>query len=199
MLLRILSAPLDMRTGHWSHISMEARDLVRRMLTRNPKRRISPEQVLSHAWVCQHCEVEVQAPEPELLARMRAFVRMGELRKHMLRRCARLMPESELVGLRRIFDSMDKDRSGTISLEELLGALRRRGARTISEAEVVKLLDQVAGGEQALLQFEDFVAATLHPSMLLKSEVLVKAFQQADTDGSGSISKTELQVCGWVW
>jgi hypothetical protein len=42
---RILSSPLDLKSGAWASLSDGAKDLVRRMLARSPKRRIAPENV----------------------------------------------------------------------------------------------------------------------------------------------------------
>jgi hypothetical protein len=61
-----------------------------------------------------------------MLARMRAFGRMSEKQKQMLRLCARLMPESELTGMENMFTSTNKDSS--VCLGELLSALKKQGA-----------------------------------------------------------------------
>ncbi|CAI5465294.1 unnamed protein product [Closterium sp. Yama58-4] len=51
----VLRQPL--RFGHfrWAAVSGAARDLVARMLTRDPEKRISTLQVLEHPWIRQHC------------------------------------------------------------------------------------------------------------------------------------------------
>ncbi|CAI7770357.1 unnamed protein product [Closterium sp. NIES-53] len=51
----VLRQPL--RFGHfrWAAVSGEARDLVARMLTRDPEKRISAAHVLKHPWIRQHC------------------------------------------------------------------------------------------------------------------------------------------------
>jgi hypothetical protein len=60
-------------------------------------------------------------------------------------------------------------------------------------------VEQVSAGEQTRLQFEDFVTATTHPTMLQKSEVLVTAFQQADANGSNDTNQRELEVRACVY
>lgn len=52
-----------------------------------------------------------------------------------------LSPE-EIKGLRQMFNNMDTDKSGTITVEELKEGLRKLGSK-ISEAEVQKLMEAV--------------------------------------------------------
>lgn len=41
----IMSQPLDLKTDPWPRISAEAKDCVRKMLARDPKKRLTAEQV----------------------------------------------------------------------------------------------------------------------------------------------------------
>lgn len=70
-------------------MSGEARELVRAMLARNPKRRITPAQILEHPWVVAHAGVsgvgaDGGAEVPEILQRMRAFAVMSDVKKAAL-------------------------------------------------------------------------------------------------------------------
>ncbi|GFP94937.1 calcium-dependent protein kinase 2 [Phtheirospermum japonicum] len=47
----VLHGDIDFSSGPWPNISESAKDLVKRMLERNPKRRITAHQVLCHPWV----------------------------------------------------------------------------------------------------------------------------------------------------
>ncbi|GLU23670.1 hypothetical protein SLE2022_396590 [Rubroshorea leprosula] len=46
----ILNGDLNFHSAPWPSISSSAKDLIRKMLTQNPKKRISSAQVLDHAW-----------------------------------------------------------------------------------------------------------------------------------------------------
>eukprot|EP00897_Mesotaenium_endlicherianum_P008899 jgi/Mesen1/8037/ME000428S07242 len=45
---------VDLAWGPWLHISEEAKDLVRRMLTLDPVLRITPQEILEHRWIRNH-------------------------------------------------------------------------------------------------------------------------------------------------
>lgn len=55
---------------------------------------------------------------------------------------AESLSEEEIVGLKEMFESMDTDNSGTITLEELKVGLARQGSR-ISDNEVKQLMEAV--------------------------------------------------------
>jgi calcium-dependent protein kinase len=80
----IMSQPLDLKTMPWPKISNQAKDLVRRMLMRDPKKRLTAEQVLKHPWMVQH-GVATDAFIPEVLTRMRTFTQMNKLKKEALK------------------------------------------------------------------------------------------------------------------
>ncbi|CAI5963329.1 unnamed protein product [Closterium sp. NIES-64] len=51
----IKTGKVDVFSGGWESVSMDAKDLVLRMLTRDPQKRITPEKALAHRWIKQHC------------------------------------------------------------------------------------------------------------------------------------------------
>ena len=52
--------------GEWEHISAEAKDLVRKMLTTNPLERITTAQILEHPWIAQLDDEEEEDEVSEL-------------------------------------------------------------------------------------------------------------------------------------
>ena len=61
LLTRIQNGDYKFSDGEWSGISPEAKDLIRRLLERDVKARLSAHQVLKHPWVVQ------EQPETPLL------------------------------------------------------------------------------------------------------------------------------------
>lgn len=83
----IMSQPLDLKSDPWPRISDAAKDCVKRMLARDPKKRLTAEQVLKHPWMKEN-GVASDAPFiPEVLTRMRQFTKMNKLKKEALKVC----------------------------------------------------------------------------------------------------------------
>ncbi|KAJ9685041.1 hypothetical protein PVL29_017181 [Vitis rotundifolia] len=81
---QVLHGDLDFSTDPWPSISESAKDLVRRMLVRDPRRRLTAHEVLCHPWV----QVDGVAPDKPLdsavLSRLKQFSAMNKLKKMAL-------------------------------------------------------------------------------------------------------------------
>mmetsp|Transcript_12291 Transcript_12291/g.22016 ORF Transcript_12291/g.22016 Transcript_12291/m.22016 type:complete len:507 (-) Transcript_12291:2527-4047(-) len=189
----ILSAPLDLRSDPWGRISGEAKDCVKRMLSRDPKKRLTADQVLNHPWMRENGAALDDPFIPEILTRMRTFTKMNHLKKEALKVIARNLPAVELAGMKEMFQDMDKDGSGTITVDELRDGLRLKGA-DIALTEVQRIMDNIDINGNSKIDYEEFLAATMHLNKLSREENMVAAFQYFDKDNSGFITREELMA-----
>ncbi|KAI8473032.1 MAG: kinase-like domain-containing protein [Monoraphidium minutum] len=188
----VLHDSLDLASPPWDTVSPAAKDCVRRMLVRDPRRRATATEALQHEWMReQGASQEGREMQPEILRRMKHFAGMNRLKKEALRVIATSLPPEEIEGIRRMFCEMDDDGSGTISLEELREGLRRKGAH-IAESELQRLMDSVDLDGSNSLDFQEFLSATVFLGKLERRELLLTAFQHFDKDGSGFITEAEL-------
>ena len=108
--------------------------------------------------------------------------------------------------LHRAFDDIDTDGSGFLDRAELSSAMKSLGK---TDAEVNTLVD---GMDKDQLNFDEFKALVVPPSVLarmrnaelfsgalggmlggdISDEKLVQVFKEIDTDGSGSLDKSEI-------
>ncbi|KAJ8756275.1 hypothetical protein K2173_025087 [Erythroxylum novogranatense] len=188
----VLHGDLDFSSDPWPSISEGAKDLVRRMLVRDPRRRISAHEVLCHPWV----QVDGVAPDKPLdsavLSRMKQFSAMNKLKKMALRVIAESLSEEEIAGLKEMFKMIDADNSGQITFEELKEGLNKVGAN-LNESEIYDLMQAADVDNNGTIDYGEFIAATLHLNKVEKEDHLFAAFQYFDKDGSGYITLDELQ------
>ncbi|KVH99148.1 Calcium-binding EF-hand [Cynara cardunculus var. scolymus] len=128
---------VDFKSDPWPSISSSAKDLVQKMLTLDPKKRITSAQSI------------------------RGF---EKTEKH---------PTNRSIA------------HGTITYEELKTGLARLGSK-LTEAEA-----DVDGN--GTIDYIEFITATMHRHKLEREEDLYKAFQHFDADGSGFITRDELE------
>lgn len=100
-----------------------------------------------------------------------------------------LTPEQE-VEYKSAFSAIDKNESGTINAQELGMALQAMG-RTVSEAELKKLISQFDSDGDGEISFEEFLAAV--KKVRAGREDLQVAFRAFDQDGDGHITVDELK------
>ncbi|RDX73745.1 Calcium-dependent protein kinase 1, partial [Mucuna pruriens] len=188
----VLYGDLDFSSDPWSNISESAKDLVRKMLVRDPRKRITAHEVLRHPWI----QVDGVAPDKPLdsavLSRLKQFSVMNKLKKMALRVIAENLSEEEISELKVIFKMIDTDNSGQITLEKLKVGLKMLGA-TLGEPEILDLMQAADVNNSGTIDYGEFIAATLHLNKVDREDHLVAAFSYFDRSGSGYITQDELQ------
>ncbi|PPR99002.1 hypothetical protein GOBAR_AA21664 [Gossypium barbadense] len=149
----VLHGELDFTSDPWPNISESAKDLVKKMLVRDAKKRITAHEVLV---------------------------------------IAQRLSEEEIAGLKEMFKFIDTDNSGQITYDELKDGLKRFGA-DLDESEFRALMQAADVNNNGTIDYEEFVAATLHLNKIEREDNLMAAFSYFDKDGSGYITQDELQ------
>ncbi|KAI4319556.1 hypothetical protein MLD38_033141 [Melastoma candidum] len=189
---QVLKGDLDFESEPWPSISDEAKDLVRRMLVRDPKKRLTAHEVLCHPWV----QVDGVAPDKPLdsavLSRLKQFSAMNKLKKIAIRVIADSLSEEEIAGLKEMFKMIDADGSGQITMEELRVGLEKVGA-DLKETDLIDLMQAADIDNSGTIDYGEFIAAMLHLNKIEREDHLYAAFSYFDKDGSGYITQDELQ------
>ncbi|KAJ4760728.1 Calcium-dependent protein kinase [Rhynchospora pubera] len=188
----ILEGEIDFESPPWPSISSSAKDLVRKMLTQDPKKRITSAQVLQHPWL-REGEASDKPIDSAVLSRMKQFRAMNKLKKMALKVIAENLNEDEIKGLKQMFINIDTDGSGTITYEELKAGLAKLGS-TLTEAEVKQLMEAADVDGNGSIDYVEFITATMHRHKLERDEHLYKAFNYFDKDNSGYITRDELEA-----
>ncbi|KAG4916546.1 hypothetical protein JHK87_054103 [Glycine soja] len=188
----VLHGDLDFSSDPWLNISESAKDLVRKMLVRDPRKRMTAHEVLRHPWI----QVDGVAPDKPLdsavLSRLKQYSVMSKLKKMALRVIAENLSEEEIFELKVMFKMIDTDNSGHITLEKLKAGLKMLGAN-LSEPEILDLMQAADVDNSGTIDYREFIAATLHLNKVDREDHLVAAFSFFDRSGSGYISQDELQ------
>ncbi len=188
----VLKGKYDLRSDPWDKISEGAKGVVRMMLVSDPKQRATAQEVLNHPWVREDGDASDEPLEDVVLSRMRKFAGMNKFKKMGMLAVAKTLSKEEIAGMKEVFQAFDTDRSGTVTISELMDGLRKKGVeKAASEvAELVKSMDMDGNGE---LDYEEFIAATLSTAKMENEDNLARAFAYFDKDNSGYISRSEVQ------
>ncbi|XP_073149827.1 calcium-dependent protein kinase 9-like [Henckelia pumila] len=187
----ILRGHIDFESQPWPSISPSAKDLVRRMLNEDPKKRITAAEVLEHPWIKGGAASD-KPIDSAVLSRMKQFRAMNKLKKLALKVIAENLSAEEIQGLKAMFRNMDTDNSGSITYEELKTGLARLGSK-LTEAEVKQLMEAADVDGNGTIDYIEFITATMHRHRLEREENLYKAFLYFDKDKSGYITRDELE------
>ncbi|KAJ8640904.1 hypothetical protein MRB53_017598 [Persea americana] len=189
----IIRSVLDFRRDPWPRVSENAKDLVKRMLDPDPKRRLTAQEVLDHPWV-QNAKKAPDVPLGETVkARLKQFAVMNKFKKKALRVVAEHLSVEEVAGIKEMFKMMDTNSKGNITLEELKVGLQKIGQQ-VPDPDVQMLMEAADVNGNGTLDYGEFVAVSIHlKKMGNEDDHLQKAFLYFDQNKSGYIEIEELQ------
>jgi calcium-dependent protein kinase len=186
---RIASKKYSFPSPQWDNVSNDAKDLISHMLS-DPDKRYTAEQVLKHTWV------ENLAPNsPEIVLNlnvdsMKNYTNSNKLKKAVLTFIASRLKEDDIKELKDIFMVLDKNKDGTLTLDEIKEGIEKLKKSSINVEEIFKSIDTDSSG---VINYTEFLAATIDKKVYMKEERLYEAFRAFDKDGSGKISRDEIK------
>ncbi|XP_010503722.1 PREDICTED: CDPK-related kinase 5 [Camelina sativa] len=156
----VLKADPSFDDPPWPLLSSEARDFVKRLLNKDPRRRLTAAQALSHPWIKDSNDAKV--PLDILVFKlMRAYLRSSSLRKAALRALSKTLTVDELFYLREQFALLEPSKNGTISLENIKSALMKMATDAMKDSRIPEFLAQLSALQYRRMDFEEFCAAAL--------------------------------------
>ncbi|VFQ75500.1 unnamed protein product [Cuscuta campestris] len=190
----------DFRHKPWPSISTGAKDFVKKLLVKDPLARLTAAQALSHPWVREGGSATDIPLDISVLANMRQFVKYSRLKQIALRALATTLDQEGLAVLKDQFEAIDVDKNGVITLEEMRQALAKDIPWKMKDSRVLEILQAIDSNTDGLVDFEEFVAATLHVNQMEEHnsekwhQRSQTAFEKFDVDRDGFITPQELQM-----
>jgi calcium-dependent protein kinase len=108
--------------------SEQVKDLIKKLLVLDPKRRLLLEMALEHPWITMHQNNEyLSNVDDGIVESIRQFAYTNPLQKEILFYLAKISNESELLKLKQAFLQIDTDNTGTIEIEEVINIFNKMG------------------------------------------------------------------------
>jgi calcium-dependent protein kinase len=177
----------------WPDVSNSAKDLISRLLVKTCDKRLSANDALKHEWIAKGAGNSNMALISEkALNNLKEFRSKNKLKKAALTVIACEVGGKELLELKNTFLSLDTDNSGVLSMDEIQEGLKNSGFKNIPD-ELQKVMDSVDADGSGMIDYTEFIAASMSQREYLQEEVCWKAFRVFDKDGNGVITPDELQ------
>lgn len=160
------------------------------MLT-DPADRYTAEQVLNHTWVVNlapNSQEGLLYLNPENLTN---YKNSNKLKKAVLTFIASRLKDDDIKVLKDVFIALDTNKDGTLTLEEVKAGVGSLKDNNINVEEVFSSIDTDGSG---VINYTEFLAASIDQKVYLKEERLYEAFRAFDKDGSGKISIEEIKA-----
>ncbi|CAL5084108.1 unnamed protein product [Urochloa decumbens] len=191
----VLKADPSYNEAPWPSLTPEAMDFVKRLLCKDPRRRMTAAQALSHPWIRNYNDIKL--PLDILIFRLiKAYIRSSSLRKAALRALSKTLTVDELFYLKAQFSLLEPDRNGCITLDNIRMALTREATDAMKESRVQEILVSLSALQYRRMDFQEFCAAAVSVHQL---EALDRweqharsAYEHFEKDGNRAIVIDEL-------
>ncbi|XP_061361999.1 calcium-dependent protein kinase 32-like isoform X2 [Gastrolobium bilobum] len=188
----IIRSVVDFKREPWPKVSNNAKDLVKKMLDPDPKRRLTAQEVLDHPWLQNAKKAPNVSLGETVRARLMQFSVMNKLKKRALRVIAEHLSVEEVAGIKEGFQLMDTGNRGKINIDELREGLHKLGHQ-VPEGDVQIIMEAGDLDKDGYLDYGEFLAVSIHLRKMGNDEHLHKAFQFFDQNQSGYIEIEELR------
>ena len=196
ILKAIKENPLEFKDEIWKEVSVEAKDLITKMLNKDLSQRITAQDALNHEWFkakLTEKKIDRQAA-CKTLERLKSFRINKKIQSAIWTFMEHYLATKEEKGrLLEIFQALDTNNDGQLSKEELKEGFDKffvKGSKVISIDKIFKNLDK---NHNETIDYTEFVTAVLDKDLLISQDNLRITFNLLDADGNGKISIQELQ------
>ena len=190
---RIKTYKYEFPEQKWSKISVEAKDLLSKMLIQEDKR-LSASQVLQHPWfdIIKNEKITFEKLNFGKDNFFKEYKDSNQLKKIVLLYIASKLEENEIFDLKNLFKAFDKDENGQIDYKEFEQGLMELNSEELNKDEIRQFFNDIDADNNGKIDYTEFIAATLQKQIFLKKETLFEAFSALDSDRDCKITKEEL-------
>ncbi|XP_073128683.1 CDPK-related kinase 5-like isoform X2 [Henckelia pumila] len=144
----------------WPTLSSEAKDFVKRLLNKDPRKRMTAAQAMCHPWIRNTNDIKVPL-DISIFKLMKAYMRSSPLRKAALRALSKTLTVDELFYLKEQFAMLEPNKNGTISLDNIKAALKKYATDAMNESRIYDFLASLNALQYRRMDFVEFCAAAL--------------------------------------
>eukprot|EP00427_Karlodinium_veneficum_P025083 CAMPEP_0169112074 /NCGR_PEP_ID=MMETSP1015-20121227/27431_1 /TAXON_ID=342587 /ORGANISM="Karlodinium micrum, Strain CCMP2283" /LENGTH=531 /DNA_ID=CAMNT_0009174067 /DNA_START=52 /DNA_END=1647 /DNA_ORIENTATION=+ len=178
----------------WKGVTEDAKELIRLLLQKDARERCTAEQALSHFWISGTAPKADTSTSLDdgFVERLRDFQAANHFKKAALHVIAGHMSHKQIKSLREAFIALDADGDGLLTMAEMQAGMTNSGFKEIP-SDLQEIISQVDSNRSGVIDYTEFLAATISKKLYVQEDVCWKAFSVFDQNGDGMISKEELQ------
>jgi len=183
----VVPKPVVLPDELFSNVSEEARDVCKKLLEKDPSRRLSAEQALQHSWF-----LNPEMPTPygnthtgvltgQIFEGLKQYASYNKLQRASLQLLAQELAEEQVQELRDAFLAIDTG-DGQLDAFELEEAARKVDYE-LSAGEASDLIAALGGASQQRAGYREFIAAAASSQVQYSPGQLMRCFDKLSTGG----------------
>ena len=197
---RVAVGRYDLESPPFNKLSRNSIDLIKKLLTIDPNRRITAEEALNHPWFKEFKSQEIynricdRDTIKNLIDNLKQYRRTSILQETALAYLVHHFPQiKDVVNSCKLFNQIDKSGDGKITKDELYKGLSERYKSDTLKKDVEEIYKNLDMDNNGYIGYEEFVRAAVTKEYFVKDNVLRFAFRYFDKDNSGEITFDEIE------
>lgn len=174
----------------WDPVSKEALDLTRRLLEKDPRKRLDASAALAHPWFIDPNKPSpfgnVSALSVSIFEGLMKYQAYNKLKRSVLQLLTRELSEFQIQELRKKFMALDTHGDGLLCTEELLEGMRHVGYE-IKGDDVKQIMAVLDGTGNQRIGYKEFISALIERRVRFDRQQLLDCFKKFDTGNTGKI------------
>jgi calcium-dependent protein kinase len=185
--------------SQWSNVSKSAKALIDKLLTLDPKKRLSAEEALKDPWILSNASAKNKKSENvdlKIQNKFTKFKQSEKLEQAIMTYLVHNYSSNEYCKeLKTIFKKLDTSGDGRLSYEELRDGLKKHFVGfDLNDKEFSELVKSMDKDGSEFIEYEEFLSAFLNKEFLLTEKNLNNAFSHFDEDRSGKLGMHEIKI-----
>ena len=187
----------------FENISNQGKNLIKSMINKNPKYRITAEKALKSNWfITLETKKTLKVPNNEyknILHNIETFKRTNRLQEIALSFLVHNIPDiDDIRNINKVYSNFNSSFDGKMSLKQLQeGFENYLNSKSLEKSEFDKkmkgIFDLLDTNKNDFIDYEEFCRGGIDKQLFTDKDVLQFAFDFIDKDGSGSINFQELK------
>ena len=194
----ILNSEVKFNQKVWDDISNEAQDLIKKLLNKNHRERLSAVEALQHPWIQNIDTKKINFLSIETLnaivTNLYKYNAVQILQQASIAFIVHnLISRNMTKELRKCFIQFDTNGDGRLDKQELIHGLQQVDTKKNLEQEVDRVMNIIDVDGNGFIEYEEFLRASLDINKILTDENVKIVFQLFDANKTGKITPMELK------
>lgn len=180
----VKNGKFDFPEKEWKSVNPHAKELIQKMLTKNPADRITANQCLAHKWFEILNSKNKPSSSEKLISavsNMKVFKKERKLEQATTAFIVnQIMAKEDRNEMISMFQKWDKDNDGVLSRDEIFEGYKEIYGEVKALEEVDAIMEKIDLDGDGTIDYNEFLVATINRSKMLNDANLEAAFNMFD-------------------
>eukprot|EP00826_Nyctotherus_ovalis_P024937 TRINITY_DN1924_c0_g1_i4.p1 TRINITY_DN1924_c0_g1~~TRINITY_DN1924_c0_g1_i4.p1 ORF type:complete len:485 (+),score=154.82 TRINITY_DN1924_c0_g1_i4:192-1646(+) len=190
VLSKVAKAAVVFPERNWRGVSNEAKDIISKMLERNPEKRLTAKQCLDHSWFTKNGDNTSHQIDMKILKRLKNYKKQPRFKQEILGIVRKFLHPLVVKYYTDNFRAIDQNEDGYITVSDLIQTAKEKDL-VITEKEAANLLELLDFDKNGYCSISDFFAAAVD-KRFFSEEIARLAFDHFDVQKDGLITVMDL-------